>query len=73
MCLEQDTCWSRPWRSATHMAALAALLSALSGFGGLAVLHSYLAATNQTTWELSAGAKARYVSEQVPDLASCKG
>jgi hypothetical protein len=54
-------CWAHPWRAATHAAALAAMLSALSGFAGLVVLHSYLAATNQTTYELSAGARVRPV------------
>ena len=54
-------CWAHPWRAAMHAAALAAMLSALSGFAGLFVLHSYLAATNQTTYELSAGARVRPV------------
>ena len=55
-------CWAHPWRAAMHAAALAAMLSALSGFAGLVVLHSYLAATNQTTYELSAGARVRPAS-----------
>ena len=55
----QGWCWAHPWRTAAHFLMLAALLSACSGFGGLVVLHGYLAASNQTTYELSRGAKAR--------------
>ena len=30
-------------------------------FGGLAVLHGYLAATSQTTWELAKGRRVPYL------------
>ncbi|KAK9843488.1 hypothetical protein WJX81_005616 [Elliptochloris bilobata] len=56
-----DWCRAHPWRTAAQFAVLAALLAALSAFKGLVVMHSYLAASNQTTYELCRGAKVPYL------------
>ena len=60
----QGWCWAHPWRATAQFLVLAALLSFCSTFGGLVVLHGYLAASNQTTYELSRGAKARLSSHK---------
>ena len=61
----QVWCWTHPWRVTAQLLVLAALLSFCSTFGGLVVLHGYLAASNQTTYELSRGAKARLANVSI--------
>ena len=54
----QAVCWgAKAWQSWLHALAAALLVLCLNVFGGLALAHSYLAATGQTTYELVKGAK----------------
>ena len=54
----QAVCWGpRAWQSWLHVLAVLLLLPCLNVFGGLAIAHTYLAATGQTTYEVVKGAK----------------
>ena len=54
----QAVCWGpRGWQSWLHVLAVLLLVPCLNVFGGLAIAHTYLAATGQTTYEVVKGAK----------------
>ena len=54
----QAACWGpRGWQSWLHLLAVLLLVPCLNVFGGLAIAHTYLAATGQTTYEVSKGGK----------------
>ena len=54
----QAVCWGpKAWQSWLHVLAVMLLAPCLNIFGGLTIMHSYLAATGQTTYEVGKGAK----------------
>ena len=54
----QAVCWGpKAWQSWLHVLAVLLLVPCLNVFGGLVALHSFLAASGQTTYELVKGAK----------------
>ena len=56
--MRQAVCWGpKAWQSWLHVLAVLLLVPCLNVFGGLVALHSFLAASGQTTYELVKGAK----------------
>ena len=54
----QAVCWGpRAWQSWLHVLAVLLLVPCLNVFGGLAIAHTYLAATGQITYEVAKGIK----------------
>ena len=54
----QAVCWGpKAWQSWLHVLAVLLLVPCLNVFCGLTIMHSYLAATGQTTYEVGKGAK----------------